>query len=465
MIKSIFYTIISLITCATVSAQTSLPALKIAASGKGFETADGKPFFWLGDTGWLLFVKLNRAETIEYLNIRQQQGYNVIQVMVLHDLKHAVNKYGDSALVKGNIAAPAVTPGNNPEDAAAYDFWDHVDFAIDEAAKRGLYMALVPVWGSNVKGGWVTQMQAKKYAAFLAERYKTKSNIIWLNGGDIKGSDSIAVWNQIGSTLKQEDPNHLVTFHPRGRTTSSRWFHQQPWLDFNMFQSGHRNYAQDTSKGETHYGEDNWRYIQEDQAKKPLKPTLDGEPSYEGIPYGLHDTTQPYWNANEVRRYAYWSVLAGGAGFTYGHNAVMQFYQPGDARSAYGAKKYWREALNDPGAVQMHHLSELINSVADEDRRGDQTLVINNGKRYDRVAAARGTDYALLYTYTGKNIQVQMGKIAGKKVLASWFDPRTGEYTEAGSFPNSGTRSFDPPGKPAPGNDWVLILKTADAYQ
>jgi hypothetical protein len=336
---------------------------------------------------------------------------------------------------------------------------------IDEAAKRGLYMALVPVWGSNVKGGWVTQPQAKKYAAFLAERYKTRSNITWLNGGDIKGSDSLAVWNQIGSTLKQEDPGHLVTFHPRGRFTSSRWFHQQSWLDFNMFQSGHRNYMQDTSKGETHYGEDNWRYIQEDLAKKPLKPTLDGEPSYEGIPYGLHDTTKPYWNANEVRRYAYWSVLAGGAGFTYGHNAVMQFYQPGDARSAYGAKKYWREAMTDPGAVQMRYLKELISTVAGTDRKEDQALVINNGKRYDRIATTRGTDYALLYTYTGKNIQVKLGKIAGKKITASWFDPCTGEYTEAGSFPNSGTRNFDPPGKPAPGNDWVLILKSGDANQ
>lgn len=465
MIRIFLHTVIGLLVGTVLSAQSSLPALRISATRKSFETADGKPFFWLGDTGWLLFVKLNRAETIEYLDTRQQQGYNVIQVMVLHDLKHAVNKYGDSALMRANVAEPALTPGNDPEDAAAYDFWDHVDFVIGEAAKRGLYMALVPVWGSNVKAGGVTQAQAKKYAAFLANRYKNSSNIIWLNGGDIKGSDSIAVWNQIGSTLKQEDPGHLITFHPRGRTTSSRWFHQQPWLDFNMFQSGHRTYAQDTSKGETHYGEDNWRYIREDLAKNPLKPTLDGEPSYEGIPYGLHDTTQPYWNASEVRRYAYWSVLAGGAGFTYGHNAVMQFYQSGDTRSAYGAKKYWREALNDPGALQMHYLRELINAVAGTGRREDQALVINNGKRYERVAAARGADYALLYTYTGKNIQVQLGKISGKKISASWFNPRTGEHTTAGSFPNSGIRSFDPPGTPAPGNDWVLILKTGDANQ
>ncbi len=56
-------------------------------------------------------------------------------------------------------------------------------------------MALVPIWGSNVKGGNVSTTVAEKYAMWLASRYKVRSNIIWLNGGDIKGSDSKDVWN------------------------------------------------------------------------------------------------------------------------------------------------------------------------------------------------------------------------------------------------------------------------------
>ena len=56
--------------------------------------------------------------------------------------------------------------------------------------------------------------------------------------------------------------------------------------------------------------------------KKPVKPVLDGEPSYEGIPHGLHDTTLPRWKAKDVRRYGYWSVFAGAADYTYGDNAV-----------------------------------------------------------------------------------------------------------------------------------------------
>src|ERR1700748_2325033 len=77
--------------------------LKISANKRYFTTADGKPFFWLGDTGWLLFTKLNREEAEKYLEDRRKKGFNVIQVMVLHSLG-AVNVYGDTALIHHNVA-------------------------------------------------------------------------------------------------------------------------------------------------------------------------------------------------------------------------------------------------------------------------------------------------------------------------------------------------------------------------
>ena len=88
--------------------------------------------------------------------------------------------------------------------------------------------------------------------------------------------------------------------------------------------------------------------------------TLDGEPSYEKIPQGLHDTTQAYWKSNDVRRYAYWSVFAGACGFTYGNNAVIQMFTPEDKESAYGAKEFWYDAINDTGATQMKYLKEFV---------------------------------------------------------------------------------------------------------
>lgn len=55
--------------------------------------------------------------------------------------------------------------------------------------------------------------------------------------------------------------------------------------------------------------EDNWRYVEDALSMTPLKPVLDAEPSYEGIPQGLHDPAQPLWRDCDVRRYGYWSVL------------------------------------------------------------------------------------------------------------------------------------------------------------
>jgi hypothetical protein len=216
--------------------------LRVSENKRFLVTKNGDPFFWLGDTGWLLFTKLSREEAEKYFEDRSQKGFNVIQVMVLHDVKKAVNFYGDSALVNHNIDLPLTTTGNSINDPLQYDYWDHVDYLINLAQKKGLYMALVPVWGSNIKNGSVTRQQAIKYATWLAERYRSKSNIIWLNGGDIKGSDSTAIWNAIGSAIRQINPEQLITFHPFGRTQSSKWFHNEPWLDFNMFQSGHRRY-------------------------------------------------------------------------------------------------------------------------------------------------------------------------------------------------------------------------------
>ncbi|GAB4018623.1 glycoside hydrolase family 140 protein [Spirosoma koreense] len=433
--------------------------LAVSENGRFLTIGDKKPFFWLGDTGWLLFTRLTREEAEKYLENRKQKGFNVVQVMVLHTLS-AVNVYGDSALVGKNIATPLTTEGASLSDSTQYDFWDHVDFVVDKAAEKGIYMALVPMWGNTVKSKFVNQGRAKTYAEFIANRYKNRPNIIWLDGGDIKGSDSLEVWKTIGRTIDQLDSTHLITFHPRGRASSSEWFHNEPWLDFNMVQSGHKSYAQDTSaKDKWHYGEDNWRYIQADLARKPTKPVIDGEPSYEQIPHGLHNPDDPRWTADDVRRYGYWSVLAGAFGYTYGHNSIMQMYKSGDKKTSFGPIDPWEKALDAPGAGQMIHLKNLLLKYSFFDRLPDQSLIANQGQRYDYLVASRGPDYALVYTYTGRNIRLNMGKLPGDVITASWYSPRDGKTTAIGDIANKGVQEFNPPAEPKNGNDWVLILQ------
>jgi len=442
----------------SVIADAQLQQLKVSANKRFFQTANGKPFFWLGDTGWLLFIKCNREEAIKYLDNRKEKGFNVIQVMVVHDLNQGVNAYGDSSLHNKDVSKPFTTAGNSFDNATEYDFWDHVDFVINEAEKRGIYMALVPIWGGNIKR--VNEEQAKAYATFLANRYKNKSNIIWLNGGDIRGSEGLKQWQMIGKTIRSIDKNHLIGFHPRGRFSSSEWFHNEAWLDFNMFQSGHKRYDQDTvSTEKLHYGEDNWKYVEYDYKLKPTKPTLDGEPSYEGIPQGLHDSAEVRWKAEDVRRYAYWDVFAGGAGYTYGDNAVMQFHRKGNKDNSFGVTENWEDEINAPGAGQMKYVKELMLSKSYFDRVPDQSLVMDNGEKYERVIATRGTGYALFYVYTGRDFTVAMSKLNFKPAKAKWYSPVDGQVLPVTDYKYAATKTFDPPGEKANGNDWVLILE------
>ncbi len=446
--------------CGCSRQESGLTQLMVSENRRFLVTENGDPFFWLGDTGWLLFKKLNREQTEIYLEDRRQKGFNVIQAMLVHDIKNTSNAYGDSAIINRNLSELSITEGADSANEQQYDYWDHVDFVIRLAGQKGIYMALVPVWGSNVRGGNVSAGQATAYASFLADRYRDFANVIWLNGGDVPGSDSLKVWQAIGKTIKQKDPDHLMTFHPFGRTMSSDWFHNESWLDFNMFQSGHRRYDQDNT--ERCFGEDNWRYVKEDYNMTPVKPTIDGEPSYEHIPQGLHDGTQPRWTAADARRYAYWSVFAGAFGHTYGHSSIMQFYSAGDTVSSYHAQIYWENALDDPGGSSMQYLKKLILSRPYFSRIPDQSVITGGqGQRYDYLAATRGDGFILVYTYNGKSFSVDGTKINSDKIIASWFNPRNGETIAMGDYENNNNLAFDPPGDVRDGNDWVLVIDAA----
>ena len=370
---------------------------------------NGRPFFWLGNTAWLLPERLTRDEVDFYLSREREEGYNVEQIQVLNAIP-TFNIYGRQANDE-QFSFAQFTPKN------VYGYWDHLDYIVDKAEANGIYIAMDCIWGSQISR--MNVQQAATYGRFLGNRYKDKPNIIWMIGGDVLGSKGTESWDALARAIKEVDKNHLMTFHPRGRTTSAQWFNDREWLDFNMFQSGHRRYGQ--RNGDIDYPipdnteEDNWQYVSLSQKPENLKPVIDGEPSYEDIPQGLHDINAPRWQANDVRRYAYWAVFAGCFGHTYGHNSIMQFMRPG-LSPAYGAFKAWWDALNDPGYKQMKYLKRLMLSFPFTVRVADQSIITGeNGTQYDRIIATRGNDYLLVYNYSGKDMTIDLSKISGQQ--------------------------------------------------
>ncbi len=408
--------------------------LMVSANGRFLQFENGQPFLWLGDTGWLLPERLNRDEAVYYLKHCHEAGFNVVQVQVLNDVP--------SFNIYGKMSNPSGWDLSKADPDGTYSYWDHLDYIIDAAANYGIYIGMVAIWGSQIKNGHINEAQAKTYGQFLANRYKNRKNIVWIMGGDIEGDIHPEVWNALATTIKAIDHNHLMTYHPHGRYTSARWWSKAPWIDFHMFQSGHRRYGQ--RMGNAFYPipdsteEDNWMYVDSTWSHKPIKPVIDGEPSYENIPIGLHDPSEGRWKAADVRRYAYWSVFAGSCGHTYGHNSIMQMLRPGIATGygTDGAEKPWYVAMEDSGYNEMKYLKALMLAMPYFTRIPDQSIVIGNGLRYDRLSATRGNDYLIVYSYRSDSMKIDLRKITGKKKNLWWMYAATGTLTFMGTVDN-----------------------------
>jgi hypothetical protein len=443
--------------CAVVMAQGA-PALRVSDNHRFLVRESGEPFFYLGDTAWELFHRLNREEADRYLKNRADKGYTVIQAVAIAELDGHTdpNPYGHLPLVQLDPAKPDVKDGPNN------DYWDHVDYIVDKAASLGLVMGFLPTWGrywhDKVKDGKpiFTESNAAAYGEWLGRRYKDKP-IIWILGGDrsVDNDEQKAIIRAMARGLRQGDEGrHLMTLHPPGGSGSSKWFHDDEWLAFNMRQNGH---APDFTG----------RYDQTraDYDRTPVKPVLDGEPIYEDHPVSFNAKNLGHSIAGDVRRPLYWDLFSGACGHTYGHHSVWQMWQPG--RNPINAPLLpWYEAIDQPGAGQMQFARLLLESRPILTRVPDDSVILTSsvptsvpGAGRYRYVATRDSDrtYAMVYAPVGRPFKVAMNSVRGSRARAWWFNPRTGESNAIGEFPTLGEREFVPP-SPGEHLDWVLVL-------
>ncbi|CAA9590400.1 MAG: GH140 [uncultured Thermomicrobiales bacterium] len=418
--------------------------LKVSDNQRFLVHDDGTPFFYLGDTGWAVIQRLDREEVGRYLRDRAERGFTAIQTVGISEFDGLTvpNPYGD-------LPFTDMDP-TKPNDA----YFRHIDFIVEQAAALHLHVALLPTWGDKVGPvGWgtgpevFTPQNAEVYGRYLGGRYRD-APIIWVIGGDRTPKDEhhFATWRALAAGLDAGDGGrHLMTFHPQGRLSSSSAFHADDWLDFNMIQSGHRR--RDFS---------NYEMVASDYALAPTKPTLDGEPCYEDHPVV---DGEGYFDEYDARRAAYWALFAGAFGHTYGANGIFQCWRPG-LEDRFGVRRPWDEALQLPGADQMRHARALLESRPFLDRIPDQSLIVGDpGGGADHRRATRAADggYALIYSPTGLPFAADLSALSGERVVAHWYDPRTGSAGEAGAFTTGATHDFTPPSS-GHGNDWVLVL-------
>src|SRR6266508_843887 len=157
-----------------------LPRIRLSDDHRFLVTDQGQPFFWLGDTAWELFHRLNREDAEVYFTNRQQKRFTVIQAVALAEFDglNTPNAYGERPLI-----------GNDPTHPNEA-YFAYVDELIRLAEARELYVGLLPTWGDKVCPIWGTgpvvfdEVNARVYGRFLGERYHNQTNVLWILGGD-----------------------------------------------------------------------------------------------------------------------------------------------------------------------------------------------------------------------------------------------------------------------------------------
>jgi hypothetical protein len=426
--------------------------LQVSSNKRYLQTADGKPFFWMGDTAWELFHRLTREEADKYLKHRAENGFTVIQAVALAEMDglHDPNAYGEIPLENDDPTKPREA------------YFRHVDYVIDKANELGLYVGLLPTWGDKVyKDQWgtgpeiFTPENAVVYGKWIGNRYKDRKNVIWIIGGDRnpRNDRELTIWRNMARGIAEAvggNDKALITFHPQPNSLedagSAKYFHNDDWLDFNMFQTGHCR-------------ENNvWDRIQVAYNLSPVKPVIDGETLYEDHPVCFNAADLGTSSAFDIRKHAYLDVFAGAFGHTYGCHDVWQMFAP-HRQPVNGPHYPWYVAIDLPGARQMKYLRYLIESRPMFERIPDQSLINDARGTNDRIQATRGNGYIFVYSSEGMKFTLNPEKISGKEIIARWYNPKNGEVREIGKFPRK-SREFIPPSS-GYGQDWVLIVDDA----
>ncbi len=442
--KNILWVFMLVFACMIPPQHQKLYLLKISEDHRYIVTEDNQPFFWLGDTAWELLHRLDKDETMVYLKDRAGKGFTVIQTVILAELDglNTPNANGDLPLVE-----------NDPTKLNEA-YFAHVDWVVAQAEKLGLYLGLLPTWGDKWNKKWgvgpeiFTSENAEAYGEILAKRYLDHNNIIWILGGDrLPETDTQAqIVRALARGIRNIDRSHLITYHPWGGTKATDAFNED-WLDLDMFQTGHDRRVRD------------FEFVLQSRAVSPPRPVINGEPRYENHPNRFDAKNYGWMDDSDVRCAAYWTMLAGAAGYTYGCHDIWQMFDI-QREPINGARTSWQESIHLPGSKQLQYMKSLLTSFPWQEMTNDQSLVLNanpEDSSYVICAMGRERDFVLAYTPMGKPLTIDLSKMNAQKVVAFWYNPRDGKSRKIGEYATTDKPEFAP-WSIGRGSDFVLVI-------
>jgi Protein of unknown function (DUF4038)/Putative collagen-binding domain of a collagenase len=407
--------------------------LRVHASGRYLIDQSDAPFLAVGDSPWSLFVREDYGSVIDYLDKRAAQGFNTLVTEIVENALSydpPRNHYGD---------APFARPSGF--DIPTERYFSKADSIIRAAGDRGMLLMMSPLYLGYRSPGWqlfrglpdgfaeealaAGPELCRRYGRFLGERYRDFGNILWVMCGDRDPGPLLPHMRALAEGIQSAWPDALFTAHVHPGHPPREVLAGEQWL----------NVGAAYSYGIVH------RAVFEEWRRSPAMPTFLFESAYEN----MHQAP-----GQQLRRAAYWSVLAGGFGHCYGNDPVFWF-GPG-----------WRGQLDSAGAQGMTLFGDFFRGLEwwrlkpDIDASvGIDGLGAWTDLDRTTVAVADDRSFAVAYLPIPRPLKVDPQGLAGSRISVIWFDPRSGSRTEDNEIDKaSGPRTLRAPGQ----GDWVLTL-------
>lgn len=318
--------------------------IAVAADGRSFVDAGGRPFYYLADTSWNAISRMTNEAFEALATARRERGFTALQMSLLDFDPAAGNAYGKQPFAaKGALDQPLVDPGND-------DYWSNVERCLDLCQELGLVACLVPSWYGGWGDAWrgyLTEENAAAYGAFLAERFGGRSNIWWLLGGDnTPTSDGNAVQGVPGTLdkgprlaqtiamgralLDRSAVTPLMSYHTARTETVESFFGGEPWYQISAAYSA----------------EDPVPYVSAEYGRESVRPVVLWEAYYD------ERTRDPILDRRALRAQLYHALLSGAAGVAYGHEQVWPVLEG------------WVAALDAPSARDVEVFATTVTTVA-----------------------------------------------------------------------------------------------------
>jgi len=427
--------------------------LKISDNGRYLTYDDGTPFFYLGDTHWILpherFDTSNApgvSSQFRYtVDKRVQQGFTVIQSEPIWQPHGGTHSGADEEEVA------SLWNGFGSDDLGGFR---NLDRKFKYIADQGLVHANAQVdWARNPAS--LPDIYTEDYMARVARYWVARFGaypVIWTiidnNMYDAYDSETIKKWFAVGQSIfDSDDYDHPIMPHMEdgsNTTSANSWWADKPFHDGWAVQWQGDMTDKNISKGY-------WNYT-------PAKPAILYEGQYD----------QFWTDSRGALSEGYKAFQSGMYGFGYGANGVWNdiYSKPGDPPD-YGTGYempdryfWWYDGANLETGDQLTIFKDFYKSLEWwklVPRFLDSEWALFYDGKHAYLASDERKNFVVLFANDSRSTGILKNLEPDSAYVASWFNPRDGEYTIIDTIVQSST-DWTIPARPTLG-DWVLIVK------